>query len=318
MARTGSNLSEIQSSSDSQRDSKDPSIASIEWLTVGLLGAVWSALLLGTWIIGSREIWFALPLLAPLVTLHSSLVHEAIHGHPTRNPLVNECLLTINPGLFIPYGAFRDSHRAHHETDELTDPELDTESNFLTTAKWVSMGAICKRLRLVNATLVGRLVTGPLYTLSTFVRIEARRLIDNEGRTRLGWASHIAGCSVVVYWLAGVCGISMVSYVLLVAYPAMSLLTLRTYAEHNWAKRPSHRTAIVESSWPLSLLFLNNNLHAVHHDYPQVPWYQLPRVYRQEKSRFDDRDNFFKGYREIFRQFAFKAYAPVVHPSPDQ
>ena len=35
---------------------------------------------------------------------------------------------------------------------------------------------------------------------------------------------------------------------------------------------------IIERGGPFALLFLNNNLHAVHHDRPSVPWYRIPET----------------------------------------
>ena len=35
--------------------------------------------------------------------------------------------------------------------------------------------------------------------------------------------------------------------------------------------------AIVEGSWILGPLFLFNNLHALHHEDPAMPWYQYTR-----------------------------------------
>ena len=35
---------------------------------------------------------------------------------------------------------------------------------------------------------------------------------------------------------------------------------------------------IIEDRGPLSLLFLNNNYHVIHHIHPRVPWYKLPYV----------------------------------------
>jgi hypothetical protein len=48
-------------------------------------------------------------------------------------------------------------------------------------------------------------------------------------------------------------------------YPALVLGMMRSFTEHRWGERASERTAIVESNWVFGLLFLWNNLHAVHH-----------------------------------------------------
>jgi len=290
-------------------------IRRIEWKTVGLLAAVWIVILIGTWIIGHFSVWIALPLLAPVVTLHSSLVHEAIHGHPTRSARINELLLTVNPGVFFPYGSFRDSHEEHHRTDDLTNPDADTESNLITQARWDALGPLGKRIREVNATLAGRLLMGPAFTLIAFVKYEARRLRDNESSARRDLLAHLLGCVLVFYWVSWICEIPAMLYMILTAYPANSLLSLRTYAEHNPDPSSQNRTATVESGGVMSLLFLSNNLHALHHERPGVPWYQLREMYLADADRFRSRPNFFRGYREIFKQFLFRAYSPVIDPN---
>jgi len=68
------------------------------------------------------------PLLALVITLHSSLQHEVIHGHPTKWAVVNALLVWPAIGLFIPYARFRDSHLAHHQDARLTDPYDDPET----------------------------------------------------------------------------------------------------------------------------------------------------------------------------------------------
>jgi fatty acid desaturase len=60
-------------------------------------------------------------------------------------------------------------------------------------------------------------------------------------------------------------------------------------------------------------LYLNNNLHAAHHDQPSLPWYRLPAFYRANKDQFLDRNGgfFFAGYGAVFRRFLL---APIDAP----
>src|SRR4051794_13833123 len=75
------------------------SAPSIEWPTVGLLVGCYAL-----WLVATSFYQEAGPLLlvliaAPLVTLHSSLQHEALHGHPTRFAAFNEVLVFLPLGL---------------------------------------------------------------------------------------------------------------------------------------------------------------------------------------------------------------------------
>ena len=86
---------------------------------------------------------------------------------------------------------------------------------------------------------------------------------------------------------------------------------LRTFAEHQADEDPKNQTAIIEASPFFALLFLNNNLHSVHHDHPRLPWYRLPAVCRQD---YGGRTYRFGGYGEVVRRFAFRSKEPVPHP----
>ena len=73
-------------------------------------------------------------------------------------------------------------------------------------------------------------------------------------------------------------------YLLLVAYPAISLSLVRSFCEHQAAADLGERTVIVEAAPVWSLLFLNNNLHVAHHTRPSLAWYRLPAYYRAERA----------------------------------
>ncbi|MGI9414689.1 MAG: fatty acid desaturase, partial [Hyphomicrobiales bacterium] len=64
------------------------------------------------------------------------------------------------------------------------------------------------------------------------------------------------------------------------------------------------------------LLFLNNNLHAVHHDRPWLAWYQIPAVYRRRRRDvLDGNGNYLiEGYSRLFARYLFRPKEPVAHP----
>src|ERR1700744_2472372 len=68
-------------------------------------------------------------------------------------------------------------------------------------------------------------------------------------------------------------------------YPGLMLGMMRSFTEHRWGERPDERPAVVESNWVFGLLFLWNNLHAVHHLYPTLPWWRVPQVWGQNSKR---------------------------------
>jgi fatty acid desaturase len=114
----------------------------------------------------------------------------------------------------------------------------------------------------------------------------------------------------------GVCGISLPLHLGAVVYPSVSLALLRSFAEHRAAPDHRHRTAIVEAHPVWALLFLNNQLHFVHHAKPHLPWYDLPRAWREMKRSAGVGPGllFPGGYREIARKYLFRPFISVEYP----
>ena len=111
-------------------------------------------------------------------------------------------------------------------------------------------------------------------------------------------------------------GIPLWLYVLVPVWLGQALISVRTFAEHQWSERPDGRTIIIERS-PLALLFLNNNLHLVHHKCPAVAWYRLPQLFRERRQEWVAMNNgyVFSGYLALLREYAFRPKEPVVHPA---
>ena len=67
----------------------------------------------------------------------------------------------------------------------------------------------------------------------------------------------------------------------------------------------------------MRLLFLNNNYHAVHHNHPYVPWFELPVIWRQHKAQ-TLRDNggyhYPGGYLQVAWCWLLRRREPVEHP----
>ena len=104
-------------------------------------------------------------------------------------------------------------------------------------------------------------------------------------------------------------------YILAPVWLGQSLIAIRTFAEHQWSEHPEGRTVIIERS-PLSLLFLNNNLHFIHHKTPTAAWYKLPRLFRERRDEWLRMNNgyAYPNYFALIKAYAFKAKEPIVHP----
>ena len=104
--------------------------------------------------------------------------------------------------------------------------------------------------------------------------------------------------------------------VFLARYFAMALLKLRTFLEHRAHEKIRARTLVIEAQGLWAFLFLKNNFHVVHHMHPQVPWYDLPALYRSRRDHFLARNDgyVYKSCRDIFLRYFFKAKDDVPHP----
>ena len=258
----------------------------------------------------------ALILMPFTVALHSSLQHEALHGHPTRHALLNEALVFLPLGLFYPFRRFKVLHLTHHNDERLTDPYDDPESYYRSAMDWERIPGWFKRVLEVNNTMLGRFFLGPALMSGGFALSEIKRMRAGERRVQLAWLLHFLG--MVPLYLIVTRSSTCLSGSMSSSRPisASSLITIRTYAEHRWSETPEGRTIIVERS-PLGLLFLNNNLHLVHHKNPTTPWYDLPRLFTERRAEWVAMNEgyVFKGYLALFRAFALKRKEDNVHPA---
>ena len=288
----------------------------IEWKTLGLMLACYSLWLL----VGYG--WYSafwplcvigLPFLA---AFHTSLQHETIHGHPTPFPLLNEFLVSLPLAMVFPYRRYRDLHLKHHCDLNLTDPYEDPESYFWPLRQYNSMRPYLRALFGFNNTFLGRLLIGPALTMVGFTRTEYQLLKQGEPGIRLAWLLHIIGLLAALAIVSYVFAMPVWVYFVFVVYPALSLTSMRSYAEHQAAENIGGRSAIVETNPALSLLYLNNNLHIVHHANPSLPWYEIPALYEERKELYlaANEHTLFRGYSEIARRFAFRSKQSVSHP----
>ncbi len=286
----------------------------VEWPTILLLVATYVIWLSGT------LIWADSALLSLLLTTYaiaqfSSLQHEVLHGHPFANQRLNEALVFPGLTLTVPYVRFRDTHLAHHYDPNLTDPYDDPESNYQDPAVWERLSRPMHKLLRWNNTLLGRLVLGPVLGNVSFIAKDAAAIRAGDRRIALAWGLHGLGVALVLAWLWGATEMPLLAYVL-AAYLGQSVLKIRTFLEHRAHEAFRARTVIIEDRGPLALLFLNNNLHVVHHMHPAVPWYDLPRLYAERKAHYQRRNDgyVYGNYVEIFRRYFTRAKDPVPHP----
>lgn len=277
------------------------------------------ALCYGAWV--SATLWLpevsmvlAIAQAGVAVALHGSLQHEVIHGHPFRARWLSVAAVFPALCLIIPYARFRDTHLAHHRDANLTDPYDDPESNYLDPLRWAGLARPVRGVLALNNTLLGRIVLGPVLGTIGFVLNELRVHRAGDHRVVQGWLWHVPAVAVVLVWL-WTAPMPFWAYGVAV-YFGLGLLKIRTYLEHRAHEASRARTVIIEDRGPLSLLFLNNNFHVVHHMHPDVPWYDLPGLYRANKARYQAMNDgyVYQSYAQVIARYLFAAKDPVAHP----
>lgn len=289
----------------------------IEWPTLLVAAAIYGGFGLVTWFHASLPWWLLLPLGGYLVAWHGSLQHEVTHGHPTPRALANELLVLPSLWLWLPFRHYREVHLAHHNDAQLTDPLADPESYYLDAAAWAKAGPLARAFLRAHNALAGRLLLGPLRCLFVFYGAEIGRTLRGDTSHLKSWAIHLVGVALVLSWVVGVCGLPLWQYLLLFVYPGTALTLLRSFLEHQARPEVSERSVIVEAGPLMALLFLNNNLHLVHHDKPGLPWYRIPAFYKQRRALFlaSNGGYYFRGYGEVFRKYFLRAKEQPLHPA---
>lgn len=289
---------------------------SVEWPSLLVALTLYGGFLALTWFYHELPWWLILPLGGYLVAWHGSLQHEVVHGHPTAKTWINELLIFPSLWLWMPFRIYRQSHLRHHRNSSLTDPLSDPESFYLDAAAWARAGRPKRWLLTAQNTGLGRLLLGPPIVVARLFLEEGARLFRGDLGHLGAWLLHALSCALVVFWVVVVCDIPLPAYILLFVYPGLSLTLLRSFIEHQAAEAEGERTVIVESGPLLSLMFLNNNLHAVHHESPGLPWYRLPGVWRRRRVEIlaGNGGYHFRGYRQVLLRYLLSAKEPVLHP----
>jgi fatty acid desaturase len=216
-------------------------------------------------------------------------MHEAVHGVACSHPRLNE-LLGIVSGWGFPtsFSMQRLAHEGHHRrnrTDqELYDYYLPNQSRLV------------RNLWLYTGNLLGlywwSVVLGNLLYLLAPWAYRSRFFVERYA-VALGFGPYIADLAtlpVLRVWCeiaAAFCYQALLFYWLdldamwaLACYGAFALhWSVLQYADHAWSAR-----SVRDGAWNLKVLppfrwiALNYHYHLAHHQHPEVPWYDLPKL----------------------------------------
>jgi fatty acid desaturase len=291
-------------------------VPAVEWPTLALAVAIYLGWAGFTLYHADLPGWLLFPALVWIVAWHGSLQHEVLHGHPTRLRRLNDALGVPPLALWLPYAIYRRSHLRHHVDARLTDPLDDPESFYWTPELWAPLSRAGKLVVRAQTTLLGRLLLGPAWSIGRFYYFQARAVWHGAGNSRRLWARHALAVAAVLAWLVGVCRFDPLLYLIGVVYPATALQLIRSFAEHRAVPAVRERSASVENAPVFGLLFLFNNLHAVHHAFPRLPWYRIPRLYRRHRAALVGGNGglLYNGYADLAWRYLVRPHDTVMHP----
>ena len=287
----------------------------IEWPTVALAMVIYGAWLAAVFSHDVLPWWSTAAVLAVVVAWHGSLQHEVIHGHPFRSRTANDALGSLPLSPRLPYQAYRRDHLGHHACDHLTDPVDDIESYYCTGGAWERLSPIGQRVALVNRTLAGRVILGPLLEITTVWARHIGEIRRGDMQLARWWVLHLLGAALLGAFVVGIADLPLGVY-LLGLYVGHGLSLVRSYCEHRWVPGTASRSAVVRSGGFFGLLFLNNNLHHTHHAEPGAAWYRLPaiadRLHSDEAAAAGA--GLYRSYFHVARHYLLKPFDEVVHP----
>lgn len=284
------------------------------WVIALVLYGAWVLLI---WFNALLPWWVIMPVGAYLLAWHFSLQHEAIHSFRGVPAWLRFAVVFAPIGLWFPYPLYRKSHTTHHRDIHLTIPGVDTESYYVLQADWARMGAFKRALLTFNQTMAGRLLIGPILRLWTLIAKETRRVRQGDFGHLPHWGLHVLAVAALFWFISGICGMPWWQYCLLIAYPGLSLSLLRAFTEHRAAADSQERTASVESNALFGILYLYNNLHVAHHLKPAMPWYDIPRYYRENRAALlaSNGQFVYKGYWQLAKSYFLVPVFSPVHPT---
>jgi fatty acid desaturase len=290
----------------------------IEWPTVALVAVIYAMWFSATLFWDRLPLW-ALTLVGAWTTAwHMSLQHEIIHGHPTRKRWINNLIGQWPLALWLPFEHYRRSHLAHHRDERLTDPLDDPESYYWRQEDWDGLGSLGRGMVRLQSCLLGRMLIGPLWAAGRLWKGEIGAIARGDRGAIRHDAVHFLLAAAVLVWAIGVCRMPPLIYLVCFAYAGTSLALVRSFAEHRADSLVERRTAIVERSWILGLLFLFNNLHVAHHMRHAMPWYVLPRWYRLNRAALTEHNGglVYDTYFDVLRRYFLRPHDQSLHPRP--
>jgi fatty acid desaturase len=240
------------------------SISPTPCLAVAAAGAFWGGLLLGGWAgVTPAAAVMLLPVQVLALIGGYTVLHDASHRVAGRSRWVNELLLYLCGLMFMTDGLlFRRVHLLHHaHTHRPNDPDRFTSAHHwsarLARSATIALGYFAYAVR--------TMWREPAWRRRLFVAL----LLPVTIATTFALSGHLKVFAIL--WLAP----------LAVAETILGLLFSSLPHDHE-----HDRTRNLELPTVIGWLLGNGHLHLAHHRYPRVPWFRLPRFWKDVEDSF--------------------------------
>ncbi|TXH03060.1 MAG: fatty acid desaturase [Nevskiaceae bacterium] len=230
---------------------------------------------LGLYLQGSTPLWATVLVYAVATYLSYTPLHEAAHGniHGNRQNLkwINDaCGYSCAQIIMVPYSTHTVEHFTHHRFTNQSDKDPDfivrrmadgpvefakvlfqflwVQVTFLFEGHWQQAP---RREKFIYATEIGIAITWRLLLLSQLPFLVWMALIVG---------AYLLGASFTVYWFA-----------------------FRPHHPYTESARYKNTNSLIMPRWmrPLEWFWLGQNLHAIHHAFPRVPFYRYHALFRE-------------------------------------
>ncbi len=208
--------------------------------------------------------------------------HDAVHGLVSHNKYVNDLIgrvLCLGP-VFVSLQSYREKHLSHHEfLGTPVDPDK----------RLYDFYPVKKRdyIKKISLYFISQQMTRDfLIYFTPLFEFNKKQFYRTEKITDFIWHLVIT----MVFFAAFVYFFGWKFYLLLWVAPLVALMPYYYFVsalQHGLIheRDAGDNSRNVEGHWLIMefLLPCGTNFHGVHHLYPQVPFYQLGRVFRQKK-----------------------------------
>jgi fatty acid desaturase len=232
-------------------------------------GAVWT--FFAIWLVGLKQF-----------SIGEAIVHEAAHRHLFRSSRVNDLvgLLCSLPFLFT-LQQYREQHLRHHVTSGREDDPIHDD--------YAEYGLYDPRVSTFFIWWVK-----PLSGYATYQYL----------KYNIGFDSWRSAAQILGFWLPiiVICGWRGWLWCLIVYWfvPMFSVFACLLY----WSEIEDHFGTLCGTRsnvgwWSNRLITHNGGFHQMHHEYPGIPWFMLPRAHAEVGQGHSDIS---KGMLDTFQQ----------------